>query len=239
MKIKKFIKANKLIALVTISYLVVLAYDPGSFIEAVSLTGGYLREMLEIMPAVFVLSALISVWIPREVIIRNFGNDSGIRGKAASLLIGSVSAGPIYAAFPITQSLFKKGASISNIVIIISAWAVVKIPMLLVEARFLGPRFATVRYILTVPSIFLIAYICQKVLSRKDLEQTTSNNVIQETLTDEVRQSLPGHDCGVCGFNSCSECASAIANSDTESDICIPGGREVENKIISLINSSS
>ena len=43
--------------------------------------------------------------------------------------------------FPIGKSLLSKGASITNIVIILSSWAVIKVPMLANEAKFLGSRF--------------------------------------------------------------------------------------------------
>lgn len=54
--------------------------------------------------------------------------------------------------------MLKKGASITNIVIILSSWAVIKIPMLANEVKFLGIKFMGIRWVLTVISIFTMGY---------------------------------------------------------------------------------
>ena len=42
-----------------------------------------------------------------------------------------------------------------SIIIILSSWAVIKIPMLLNEAKFLGAKFMIIRWLLTVIAIGL------------------------------------------------------------------------------------
>lgn len=126
----------------------------------------YVIEMLQIMPVIFILTSLIEAWVPKETIIKGFGEGSGVRGSILSFVLGSISAGPIYAAFPISKMLLEKGASVSNIVIILSSWAVVKVPMLANEAKFLGPRFMVTRWILTTVSIFGMAYIMSKIVKQ-------------------------------------------------------------------------
>jgi len=101
--------------------------------------------------------------------MRGFGEKSGFRGNLLALLLGSISAGPIYAAFPISKTLLGKGASISNIVIILSSWAVIKVPMLANEAKFLGVNFMIIRWVLTVIVIFVMAYITGMIVKKKDL----------------------------------------------------------------------
>lgn len=122
-----------------------------------------------IMPVIFLLTALIEAWVPKEMIMEYLGDESGLKGSFISLLLGSVSAGPIYAAFPVCKTLLKKGASISNIVVILSAWAVIKIPMLANEAKFLSPKFMAVRWILTTISIIIMGYIISKLVKREDI----------------------------------------------------------------------
>lgn len=60
-------------------------------------------------------------------------------------------------------------ASISNIVIILSSWAVIKVPMLANEAKFLGVNFMIIRWVLTVIAIFVMAYITGTIVKKKDL----------------------------------------------------------------------
>jgi uncharacterized membrane protein YraQ (UPF0718 family) len=169
MKILSILKKNKLLLFVSLAYLVIVIFSPDKAVESIKNSMYYVIEMLQIMPVVFLLIVAIEVLVPKEVIMRSFGEQSGIKGNILALILGSISAGPIYAAFPISKTLLKKGAGISNIVIILSAWAVVKIPMLANEAKFLGVPFMTVRWVLTVIAIFLMAFITAKIVKKKDL----------------------------------------------------------------------
>ena len=73
------------------------------------------------MPVIFVLTALLDLWVPKEKIMKYLGKDAKAKGVVLSLVLGSISAGPIYAAFPLCVMLHKKGASVRNLVIILSA----------------------------------------------------------------------------------------------------------------------
>jgi uncharacterized membrane protein YraQ (UPF0718 family) len=62
-----------------------------------------------------------------------------------------------------------KGASVTNLVIILSSWAVIKVPMLANEAKFLGPQFMAARWVLTVTAILLMGWTMGKIVRREDL----------------------------------------------------------------------
>lgn len=169
MKAVSIIKKNKLLFLVALAYLVIFAISPDKAMKSVGNSVYYLVEMLQVLPVIFLFTVVIEALVPKEMIMRGFGERSGFKGNLLALLLGSISAGPIYAAFPISKTLLGKGASISNIVIILSAWAVIKVPMLANEAKFLGINFMIVRWVLTVIAIFLMAYITGMIVKRKDL----------------------------------------------------------------------
>lgn len=169
MKTLNFAKNNKLLVLVALIYTGLFIFSPTYATKAVGNSMYYIKEMVTIMPVIFVLTAVIEALIPKELIIKNFGDSSGIKGGVLSLLLGSISAGPIYAAFPICKMLLSKGASVGNIFIILSSWAVIKVPMLANEAKFLGPKFMGIRWILTVISIFTMAYITSKIVKKQDI----------------------------------------------------------------------
>jgi len=169
MKVLRKIKDNLFIFTVAFAYLVMFIFKPQMGIDSIINSGYYIKEMLMIMPVVFVLTALLDLWIPKEKIEKHLGDESKIKGVALSFVLGSVSAGPIYAAFPFCIMLLKKGASIKNIIIILSSWAVIKIPMLTIEAKFLGPKFMIVRYILTVTAIVIFSAIASKIVQKSDL----------------------------------------------------------------------
>ena len=168
---KKFMKKNKILFVAIVAYIIAFLLNKDLFSGAVGYTSGFLMEMLQILPPVFIITGLISVWIPSSVIQKNLGKDSSWKGNLISLFIGSISAGPIYAAFPATLMLFKKGASIANIVIIISSWAVIKLPMLLAETAYLGFEFAILRYVLTVPVILLLGRFMDRIIKRDEINE--------------------------------------------------------------------
>lgn len=212
-----FVKRNKLLIFTAFVYLLVLLFKTDLFLRAIDLTKGFLLEMLEIMPAVLVISALITVWIPASVIAKHFGNSSGLRGKFISILIGAFSAGPIYAAFPMAKSLLEKGASVGNVVVIISSWAVIKVPMFMVEMKFLGLPFALARYGLTIPAILFLGVLMEKLVKNNELKAEVTT--VREN-SIEVIERLPRLDCGACGHGSCKSMAEAIAKGEAKLTDC-------------------
>ena len=174
--------------------------------------------MLQILPPVFIITGLISVWIPASVVQKGFGEKSGIKGKLIALLIGSVSAGPIYAAFPAALVLFKKGAGVTNIVIMLSSWAVIKIPMLMAETAFMGLLFAITRYLLTLPVILLLGLIVGKFVKREDIAEASENSGSKSIKM--IEKELPGINCGACGYENCNAFAEAVFSDKVDLDLC-------------------
>lgn len=233
-KLKELAKENKIAVFTIFAYIAVLVYSSALMIESLRETSSYLMEMLEILPAVFIITGLVEVWVSRETIMKIFGSGAGIKGRFVSVLVGSFSAGPIYAAFPVCYTLLKKGSSVSNIVIILSAWAVVKTPMLVVETKFMGLPFMLTRYIFTVPAIIVIGILTGKMIGKDQIVEESSK---QELLVEKINEKLPGHNCGACGYQSCWETASQIAEGEEEPDVCVPLEGEKEAEIEELVES--
>lgn len=179
---------------ILIVYIILFIVNAETGMLAIKNTGYYLKEMLIIMPVVFLLTALIDAWIPKELIMKALGENSGLKGSFIALGLGSISAGPIYAAFPVAKTLLKKGASISNIVVILSAWAVIKIPMLANEAKFLSPKFMITRWIFTVIGIVAMGYVVSKLVKREDIPLDEDELVKGEIRVN--KEACIG--CGVC-----------------------------------------
>lgn len=53
-----------------------------------------------------------------------------------------------------------------------------------------------------------------------------------------IRDSLPGNNCGGCGYAGCDALAKAIANGEAEANACPVGGAVVASKIAEIIGSS-
>ena len=158
----KFIRTNVFATIILLTYIFLFIFNSDIAITAFQNSGYYIIEMIQILPVIFLLIVAIEVLIPKEWIINNLGKNSGIKGSFFALIFGSISAGPIYAAFPIVKMLYDKGASIKSIVIILCSWAVVKVPMLANEIKFLGPKFMLIRWVLTVAAIFCMGWIMEK-----------------------------------------------------------------------------
>ncbi len=165
----KKIKENLFLVAVALAYIIIFIANPTMGMESIRGSGYYIKEMLMIMPVIFILTALLDIWVPKKKIMQYLGKKAKSKGVFLSFVVGSISVGPVYAAFPMCIMLHKKGASIRNIVIILSTWAVIKIPMLINEAKFLGPKFMAIRWILTIISIAIFSWIIDKIIKDKDL----------------------------------------------------------------------
>ncbi|MBT3320154.1 MAG: permease [Clostridia bacterium] len=168
---KKFLKryAFPIVMALALGALLIFNYERG--VVASEKTFYTIKEMLFVIPPIFVLLGLLDVWVPRETMVRFLGEGSGIKGVLIAILIGSAAAGPLYAAFPVAAVFMKKGAKFSNIVLFIGAWSTTKIPMVAFELASLGPKFAFVRLGLSLVGICIIALIMHLVMKRNEVEQ--------------------------------------------------------------------
>lgn len=171
MKIIKKAKDNISLIVVAAAYILMFIIKPDMGVISIKNSSYYIKEMLMIMPVIFVLTALLDTWVAKEKITKYLGKESKVKGIILSFVLGSISAGPIYAAFPMCVMLHKKGASVRNLVIILSSWAVIKVPMLLNEAKFLGMKFMAIRWVLTVIAIVVFSWIAAKIVRDEDIVQ--------------------------------------------------------------------
>jgi len=104
------------------------------------------------------------------------GKGSGFKGALIAFLLGSAAAGPLYAAFPFAAVMLKKGSSLMNVLIFIGAWSTTKIPLLAFEAASMGPMFTLVRFGLSLVGIPLIAFLTERSLGEKQLEELYALN---------------------------------------------------------------
>ncbi|MCM0649042.1 permease [Clostridium swellfunianum] len=140
-----------------------------------SLAGSSLRQMLSVLPPIMLLLGLMDVWVPRERMMKYMGEDSGILGIGLSILIGSLAAGPMYAAFPFAAVLLRKGVKFSNLIIFMNAWCVTKIPTVMFELTALGYKFTFVRFAVNLPGIILMGFLVEWLLTKDELRTVYLN----------------------------------------------------------------
>lgn len=128
-----------------------------------------LREMVLVIPPIFILLGLLDVWVPKETMVKFMGEKSGFKGILLALFIGSAAAGPLYGAFPVAAVFMKKGVKFTNILIFLGAWSTTKIPMFLFEVASLGPVFAITRLLVDIPGIIIIAYLLAAAMPKAEI----------------------------------------------------------------------
>lgn len=168
---RKYIMSLVMIILLLMLYL--LDEDAGR--KASDTVYASMKEMLVIIPPVFIILGLLDEWVSRELVAKHMGRGSGIKGILLSFFIGSAAAGPLYISFPIAGLLAKKGVKFSNIFIFVGAWSTTKVPMFLFEMASLGRRFALIRLAINIPIIIITAYVLDFFVDEKEKEDIMEN----------------------------------------------------------------
>lgn len=125
-------------------------------------------EMLKLLPPAFILIGLFEVWVSRETVITHLGENSGIKAYLLALLLAGITIGGLYVAFPIAQSLHKKGASLKVIFAYLGFAGVFRIPMNVFEISCMGLSFTAVRLAVTIPLFLLIGIVMGHILKKKN-----------------------------------------------------------------------
>lgn len=182
---KELIKKFRLPILIALVFIALGIWLPDVAKRSSLVTLDYLKEIVLIMPPVFILMGLLEVWIPKDKIQKWLGSGSGIKGAALSFALGTLPTGPLYVAFPMAGSLLKKGARVSNMVIFMGSWGALKIPQLIVEVKFLGLPFTALRFILTLPALILIGLLIEYLLLNHPDKALLENSPSGETKEDK------------------------------------------------------
>ncbi len=148
--------------------------------KALNNTIGNFKEMLSVLPPIFILLGLLDVWVDRATMMKYTGKGSGFKGVLIAFLLGSAAAGPLYAAFPFAGIMLKKGSSLTNVFIFIGAWSTTKIPLLAFEAASMGLKFMLARLALSLIGIPLIAILTERSLGKSQQTEIYALNGAEE-----------------------------------------------------------
>ncbi len=138
---KHFVKRYRSFLIVSVVLLLAGLFNKELGQQVLSTTAYQLKEMLLVIPPIFVLLGLLDIWVPKQTMVKYMGEGSGLKGILLALFIGSAAAGPLYGAFPVAAVFMRKGVKFSNILIFLGAWSTTKIPMILFEFSALGLPF--------------------------------------------------------------------------------------------------
>ena len=137
-------------------------------------------DMLRILPFAFILIGLFEVWVKQETIVKHFGESSGLRGHLLAIVLAGTTIGGIHIAFPVSYSLFSRGAKLSVIFTYLGASAICRIPMTIFEASFLGIKFTVLRYAVSLPLIVIASILLGNYLTKKGFRLSQPGQERQE-----------------------------------------------------------
>lgn len=165
----KYIRDNKLLVISLFSLLILFIYSPVKGEVASMNALDNFSSVGMVLPPIFVLIGLMDVWVPKEVMVKYMGQNSGVLGVFLSILLGAVGAGPLVVAFPIAALLIRKGARFSNVFLFLGAWTSVKLPIFMFEWINFGVKFTTIHVLTSMSVYFISGFIIEKILSEKNV----------------------------------------------------------------------
>jgi len=92
-----------------------------------------------------VIAGMVPILLPKEMLSKWIGAESGFRGILVGSIAGGLAPGGPYVSLPIVAGLLNSGANIGTMVAFLtgwSLWAVGRIPM---EVGILGWKFTLIR----------------------------------------------------------------------------------------------
>jgi len=156
--IRRHLKGATLLPiLVLVLYLILFITVPDKALPALSNSGSILRNLLIPLSLVFVLIFFINLFLNPAKVAKYLGKTSGIKGAALSAAAGIISAGPIYAWYPLLKDLKEKGAADSSVAIFLYNRSV-KPFLLPIMIAYFGLLFVIILTVLTIAASFLIGY---------------------------------------------------------------------------------
>lgn len=139
----------------------------------VAILVGDVGVMAYMMPKVLagcLIGTLIALLLPREVVTRWVGAESGWLGFVIAFLAAAILPGNPLTIFPVAGALLVVGADVGAVVVFITTWALIGYQRALVwELPFLGPDFMIWRIIVSLPLPFIAGILARMAIraSRK------------------------------------------------------------------------
>ncbi|MBQ5390486.1 MAG: RnfABCDGE type electron transport complex subunit B, partial [Clostridia bacterium] len=60
-------------------------------------------------------------------------------------------------------------------------------------------------------------------------------HVEEDETAKQIRECLPGANCGACGYTGCDSYAQALADGAAKPNLCVPGGADIAGKLSEVL----
>ena len=131
--------------------LVIIGYNKGGGQHITGLKSA-MNMTLQVLPLLlfaFIVAGMVQVLLPKELMAKWLGTESGIRGILIGSIAGGLSPGGPYVSLPIVAGLIKSGAGVGTMVAFLTGWSIWAIARLPMEVGILGWKFTLIRVVST------------------------------------------------------------------------------------------
>jgi uncharacterized membrane protein YraQ (UPF0718 family) len=102
-------------------------------------------EVLPLLIFAFIVAGMVQVLLPRELLAKWIGAESGMRGILIGTVAGGLSPGGPFVSLPIAAGLLRAGAGIGTMVAYLTAWSLWALARLPMEIGIMGWKFTLIR----------------------------------------------------------------------------------------------
>lgn len=136
--------------------------------RVVEISLNYLGFLAILSPKIlcgFFIAASVPILVPREVLTRWLGSESGWRGLGVASLAGALVPGGPMMIFPLAAGFRSAGATAPTLITFVTAWSLYGINRTVIwEMSFLHIDFVLVRVLICLPIPMVLGLVASKVL---------------------------------------------------------------------------
>lgn len=114
--------------------------------------------------AAFVMAGFIQVLLPKDLITRWVGGESGIRGLLVATAVGTITPGGPILAFPLLVTLYRLGAGYGPLVAYLTSWEILNLYRAVIwDIPFMGFEFTALRFAVSFFLPVLAGWTAQRI----------------------------------------------------------------------------
>ena len=127
--------------------LTIISYSKGEgeHILGLKSAGNLLLQIIPLLIFAFIVAGMIQNLIPKEMISKWVGAESGFRGILIGTALGGITPGGPYVTMPIAAGLLRTGAGLGTMVAFITSWSLIAVARLPMEVGLMGWKFTLIR----------------------------------------------------------------------------------------------
>lgn len=132
--------------------LIILAYRQGPDTVQAGWQGTWraTKNLLPLLLTILFIVGFGETLLPRELVVRLLGENSGWRGILVACGLGAITPGGPFVSYPLVATLYKAGAGLGPLVAYTTAWSLWALSRLPLEISLVGVRLTSIRLLATL-----------------------------------------------------------------------------------------